>query len=140
MRLIYDAQFKAFVFICSYHERHIPREAGFRWCPDHKLWMTSSKSVARQLHSYVTDRSTEDKIRDAKPVGVPTHIRVELSRLYQVCNEKPECTVCLNTLDKIEPDEITLCGHIVCGGCRSRLGDVCPVCRTDLGHRNLLLV
>lgn len=41
-----------FVAICSYAERHIPKEAGFRWDPTTKQWWTDDADKAMKLGTY----------------------------------------------------------------------------------------
>jgi SWI/SNF-related matrix-associated actin-dependent regulator 1 of chromatin subfamily A len=41
-----------YVWSGSYDERHIPKEAGFRWDRDMRYWFTKSPDVARKLRMY----------------------------------------------------------------------------------------
>jgi len=38
--------------ISEYHERHIPKAAGFRWDPTNKVWWTNDITKAVQLADY----------------------------------------------------------------------------------------
>lgn len=55
--------FKDGVFICktSYEERAVPRDAGFRWHYDKKIWYTSHYSVAARLRE-LADQSAKDEL------------------------------------------------------------------------------
>lgn len=41
-----------FVCKCAFDTRHLPKEAGFRWSPDHKIWYTPQPGVAARLRQY----------------------------------------------------------------------------------------
>lgn len=47
MQLVFTG--KVFVCRCSFEERHHPREAGFRWHPERKVWYTTSHGIASRL-------------------------------------------------------------------------------------------
>lgn len=55
MKLTAILSSKRFVFQCSYAERHVPREAGFRF--GQRQWYTDSSLVAVKLRSYADDRA-----------------------------------------------------------------------------------
>lgn len=131
MRLVYDSERKLFIFICLYHERHIPRESGFRWDPVAKSWYTASRVVAQQLQDYADNTETQQALRGQVSMCVPTHVRAELARLYVASKEEPECSVCMVGIENMTADDITSCGHILCTGCAAHVGRNCPVCRTD---------
>ena len=48
-----------YVFECTYHERHIPKAAGFRWDPDRRQWWTDKPVVANKLVDYATPETKE---------------------------------------------------------------------------------
>lgn len=41
-----------FVFQCTYHDRHVPKEAGFNWNPKQKQWWTADPIKAHKLIEY----------------------------------------------------------------------------------------
>lgn len=44
----YDADGNhVFIYLCSYMERDYPKQSGFVWNPDFKLWMTNRVEIAR---------------------------------------------------------------------------------------------
>lgn len=65
--LVHDGQH--FIFICSFAERSIPKDAGFRWSQESRRWYTSSLAAAARLRSYA--------VETAKSLLDRTIIRIE---------------------------------------------------------------
>lgn len=57
MRLVFDGE--RFLFLCSFQERNIPRDAGFKWRDDIK-WFTDNAAVAGKLCEYATDAAKRE--------------------------------------------------------------------------------
>ena len=56
---------EAWVCRCSFVDRHIPKEAGFRWNPTDKIWFTLSAMVAARLMDKPAGRAVQ-QLDDAK--------------------------------------------------------------------------
>lgn len=54
---------KSFVARSDYDERHIPKDAGFRWNPAQKIWWTDDPKKAAALGQYA-DATVAEKIKD----------------------------------------------------------------------------
>ena len=55
-----------YVFECTYHERKIPKTAGFLWDPEKRHWWTDKAVIANRLIEYATPqakRSIEEGVR-----------------------------------------------------------------------------
>lgn len=48
-----------FVFACSFADKEVPKQAGFRWNPENKYWYTTDASVAMRLKQYADASATE---------------------------------------------------------------------------------
>lgn len=46
-----------FIFRCCFDERHLPKNAGFRWDDERKHWFTALSIKARDLEAYADDRA-----------------------------------------------------------------------------------
>jgi len=46
-----------FDMICHYDNRHIPKDAGFRWDPEVKRWYTDDPEIAAELAEYADDHA-----------------------------------------------------------------------------------
>lgn len=60
---------RVFVFCGKFHEKHIPKEAGFRWDPVEKRWWTGDPLVAARLIEFC-DKRTQAIIRGAPGAGL----------------------------------------------------------------------
>lgn len=58
--LHYRKSEKVFVFEGAYHERSLPREAGFRWNRELKIWYTDFLTVAAKLRSIASDEAKKE--------------------------------------------------------------------------------
>ena len=54
-----------FVFIGSYYDRDIPKNAGFQWDPKRKQWWTTDQQIASKLEAYA-DADTKQRFAQAK--------------------------------------------------------------------------
>ena len=52
MNLEYSYEKNKFIFQCSYFEKDIPKDFGFRWDPKEKHWWTSDVSIAKKAENY----------------------------------------------------------------------------------------
>lgn len=67
----------------GYNNRNIPKEAGFRWSQEQKLWFTQSHGVAARLSSYL-DESAKNEIAKnriivetwTRPLSVPKGLKL----------------------------------------------------------------
>lgn len=59
MRVVFTGG--VFTCRCNYDERHIPKEVGFRWDKEQKVWYTPSHGVAARLESFL-DESAKHEI------------------------------------------------------------------------------
>jgi hypothetical protein len=62
MKLSYGNE--RFVAICSFAERHLPKDAGFRWDAVAKVWFTKSRGVAAQLSHFADDKAKINLAKD----------------------------------------------------------------------------
>lgn len=58
-RLQLDYSMGVFLARCSFEERELPRQAGFRWNPTENVWYTESFVVAARLREHATPRAEE---------------------------------------------------------------------------------
>lgn len=73
-----------FEFRCSYHEREIPRTAGFRWDTVKKVWYTNSVSIAKRLYPYASeDIFSENNDNQYCPISLQE--MVIFGKNYYVC-------------------------------------------------------
>lgn len=51
---------KVFIARCTFEDRHLPREAGFRWHTDRKVWFTPSHGVAHRLVRFADETAKKE--------------------------------------------------------------------------------
>lgn len=48
-----------YFFLCTFEQRHIPRDAGFQWHNDYKKWYTKHFTIAEKLKTYAEPKLKE---------------------------------------------------------------------------------
>lgn len=65
---------RIFVCHCSFHDRQVPKDAGFRWNPDKKKWWTDEELKASKLAEWADWSCREDleaiRLRNAKSMDM----------------------------------------------------------------------
>lgn len=69
MRVTYDPKGR-FVANCDFDSRHIPREAGWLWCPETKTWETFVFKYAARLRAHF-DEAAKNKFDSVSVVETP---------------------------------------------------------------------
>lgn len=69
MRLIRDQN--RFVFIATYDERHIPKQAGFSWDKNLRVWWTTNARAALKLAGYADDALRRELLTAAESIPDP---------------------------------------------------------------------
>jgi len=59
MELIKKANPDRWVFVCTFDQKDVAKQAGFRWNPDLREWWTGSKANAAKLASFCKDESAK---------------------------------------------------------------------------------
>lgn len=126
MRLYYSIDHSLFIFDSNYHQRHVAKEANFKWDPDLRKWTCKNKDTAASLVKYVhaNDALTIEKLG------------LTFNRLIHIIREiKPHpepCMVCLEHLEWADM-RLTICGHFICVDCLQQWDKTsCPMCRSLL--------
>lgn len=60
----------AYICVCKYEERHVPKLAGFKWHSDQKKWYTENHGVAARLEHFC-DEAAKKQIRKHSIVVEP---------------------------------------------------------------------
>jgi len=63
MKLKYNGQY--FVFLCTFHEKDVPKSNGFRWNPQKREWWTNDEQKALKLIQYA-DEETKQAFEEIK--------------------------------------------------------------------------
>jgi SWI/SNF-related matrix-associated actin-dependent regulator 1 of chromatin subfamily A len=61
MRVSYTG--RDFICHCSFEERHIPKDAGFRWSGEHQTWYTPSHGIAQRLVGFADESAKKEITR-----------------------------------------------------------------------------
>lgn len=72
MKLIYNFERCRYEFICAKHERQVPRQAGFRFDWDVKVWHTTDARNAKRVAHYCDDQSVLDMVEKSLEASRPT--------------------------------------------------------------------
>lgn len=54
-KIEFDTEYKDFVFVCHYLDRHLAKRAGFRWSPYRKVWKSSKLQIVEDSLSLCTE-------------------------------------------------------------------------------------
>jgi len=82
MQLYHDGH--EYIFACKYDDRNIPKEAGFKWDPQKKVWWTRFDTYATRLERYADD-SAKKKLEKANDT-----IKESFAVSADICIPAPE--------------------------------------------------
>lgn len=90
MKIVFTGKF----FICksTFENRHLPRQAGFRWHSDLKTWYTLNLEVATRLEKYFDDSARKESSRRriivkswTGSLSIPPHLELKDFQ-YEACH------------------------------------------------------
>jgi SWI/SNF-related matrix-associated actin-dependent regulator 1 of chromatin subfamily A len=67
MELKYSKNNNGFYFVCNFHEKDIPKYAGFQWSKNNRVWYTTDPDIAMELQRYASEEVL-CKIKEMKSV------------------------------------------------------------------------
>lgn len=81
MKLTYSEKYLTFDFECTYYDKEIPKNVGFKWNPHRKVWWTDNPNVASDLLQYASAEVFEkiDELKERNKTSIEESQAVESS-------------------------------------------------------------